>query len=148
MHGFWEGDVTCWSDRHCHIFSFFCHFKTIEKIPPINQSYGPNETRDHFWPGGDFFPSSLDTFHNSQDFMSRNPALNQFGKKHTSEREKIGMTGANMTIIRKCYYRESCSRHGWLMELGGLPCQSQLTTSLKESRATFSSKKKFNMWSN
>ena len=89
---------------------------------------------------------SLDTFHNSQDFMSRNPALNQFErKKHTSEREKIGMTRANMTIIRKCYYRESCSRRGWLMELGGLPFQSQLTTSLKERSATFSSKKKFDM---
>ena len=53
---------------------------TIEKIPPISQSHGPNVTREHFWPGGDFFPSSLDTFHISQDFYVKESCFKSLNK--------------------------------------------------------------------
>ena len=168
-------------------FLVICHFRTIEKIPPISQSHGPNLTRDHFWPGGDFFLLLWIYFKITKIFMSRNHALNHWiwitvfspfmpyfvnderggglhfiicceinSEQNTLLREKklawLVQIWLSKGMIQKpcqlkCRHRESCSRRGWLMELGGLPYQSQLTTSLKESSATFSSKKKFDMWS-
>ena len=59
-------------------FLVICHFRTIEKIPPISQSHGPNLTRDHFWPGGDFFLLLWIYFKITKIFMSRNHALNHW----------------------------------------------------------------------